>query len=120
MVNMFSGKPFEQISCLKSGDTIITDDKAKADALVTHYDNMSSSDNLSKDFTPIKEYIEGKCNLPEKLLDKGGNNDSNLNRNFSLFELNHALASKITHPLERTPYITKCLSNFRIHLNWNC
>ena len=40
----FRGKPFEQISCLKSGNTIITDDKAKADALVTHYDNMLSSD----------------------------------------------------------------------------
>ena len=94
MLNMFRGKPFEHISCLKSGDTIITDDKAKADALVTHYDNMSSSDNLSKDFAPIKEYTEGKCNLPEKLLDKGDNNDSNLNRKFNLFELNHALASK--------------------------
>ena len=73
MVNLFRSKPFEQISCLKSGNTIITDDKAKADALVTHYDNMSRSDNLSEDFTPIKEYIEGRCNLPQQLLDKGGN-----------------------------------------------
>ena len=58
----FRGKPFEQISCLKSGNTIITDDKAKADALVTHYDNMLSSDNLSEDFIPIKEHIESRCN----------------------------------------------------------
>ena len=94
MVNRFRGKPFEHITCLRSGNGVVTDDREKAEILVQHYDNMSKSDNQNGTLVQIKKHIEEDCNLPQKLLDKGGNNGSNLNRPFNLFELNNALASK--------------------------
>lgn len=94
MVNRFRGKPFDHITCLKSGNAVITDDREKANVLAQHYDSMSKTKNQNGTFVQIKKHIEEDCNLPQKLLDKGGDNDSNLNRPFSLFELNNALASK--------------------------
>ena len=94
MVNRFRGKPFGHITCLKSGNGVVTDDREKAEILLQHYDNMSRSDNQNGTFVQIKKHIEEDCNLPQKLLDKGVNNGSNLNRPFNLFEFNNALASK--------------------------
>ena len=94
MVNRFRGKPFDQITCLKINDNVITDDKEKANALAQHYDNMSKTENQPEEFIPVKKYFEENCNLPRRLLEEEGDNESNLNRCFNLFELNHALSSK--------------------------
>ena len=54
MVNRFRGKFFDSVTCLKINNTIITEDKEKADALAQHYDNMAKDSNLDPDFKIVK------------------------------------------------------------------
>ena len=90
-IHKFSGKPFVPITCLNINDQIITDDSQKAETLSQHYDNMSKSTNLDPTFQAAKTAQEDifKICLPNI-----ENERINLNSQFTLFELNHALSSK--------------------------
>ena len=92
MVNRFRGKFFDSVTCLKVSNTIVTEEKEKADALAQHYDNMAKDANLDPDFKTVKITKEKKNdeNLPNIQHD----NENNLNKNFTMFELNQALNSK--------------------------
>ena len=92
MVNRFRGKFFDSVTCLKINNTIITEDKEKADALAQHYDNMAKDSNLDPDFKIIK--ITKEKEFDENLPNIRHDNENNLNKNFTMFELNQALNSK--------------------------
>ena len=94
MVNRFRGKPFGHITCLRFENVVITNDREKANVLAQHYDNMSKTENQTSVFVPFKRIMVENCNLPHELLNKQADNDTDINRPFNLFELNHALASK--------------------------
>lgn len=92
--NKFRGRPSEPITCLKTNNIIITEDKEKANALANHYDNMSKTSNQHPSFQQTKEVEERKFEktLPDFFTDCTSNN--NLNNKFTLFELNQALDCK--------------------------
>ena len=72
----------------------------KANALVNHYQKVSSTNSLPPAFIPVKQKAEPKI---DKLLRENGNPDTDpdYNKDFSLFELNHALTQcKNTAPGE--------------------
>ena len=92
MVNRFRGKFFDSVTCLKINNTIITEDKEKADALAQHYDNMAKDSNLDPDFKIVKITKENEFN--ENLPNIRHDNENNLNKNLTMFELNQALNSK--------------------------
>ena len=91
IINKFRGKLSVPITCLNLNDQIITNDSQKAETLAQHYDNMSKSTNLDPTFQAAKTAQEEifKICLPNI-----ENERNNLNSQFTLFELNHALSSK--------------------------
>lgn len=92
--NKFRGKPTEKINCLKINGQTITNDREKADALANHYHNMSKTSNQDPAFQTIKETEERTFNQSLPDLFNDDRRSSNLNCDFTLFELNEALQSK--------------------------
>ncbi|MCG8049253.1 MAG: reverse transcriptase domain-containing protein, partial [Candidatus Thiodiazotropha endolucinida] len=94
ILNKFRGKPAENINCLKIDNQIITNDLEKANALANHYNKMSKTANQDPAFQQTKPTNER--NIQKSLPDvfKEDRSSSNLNCDFSLFELNEALMSK--------------------------
>ena len=91
MIHKFRGKPSVPITCLNLNNQIITDDSQIAGTLAQHYDNMSKSKNLDPTFQAAKTAQEEILKI---CLPNIENERSNLNSQFTLFELNHALSSK--------------------------
>ena len=92
MIRKFRGKRSEPITCLKTNDQIITNDRDKAQLLAQHYADTSKSENYDPKFQNIKKiqdniYKEAKPHMEE-------DNEHNLNRLFIQFELNRALQGK--------------------------
>ena len=92
MIRKFRGKRSEPITCLKTNDQIITNDRDKAQLLAQHYADTSKSENYDPKFQNIKKiqdniYKEAKPHMEE-------DNEHNLNRLFTQFELNRALQGK--------------------------
>ena len=83
MVNRFRGKFFDSLTCFKVNDTIVTEDKEKADALAQHYDNMAKDTNLDPTFKTVN--ISKEKEFDENLPDIQHDNENNLNKNFTMF-----------------------------------
>ena len=98
MVHKFRGKPQVPITCLSLNDQIITADSQKAETLAQHYDNMSKSTNLDPTFQAAKTAQEEKKKkkIFKICLPNIENEKNNLNSQFTVFELNHALSSKLS------------------------
>ena len=111
MVHKFRGKPPVPITCLDLNDQIITDDSQKAETLA-HYDNMSKSTNLDPTFQAAKTAQE---TFFKKCLPNIKNERNNLNSQFTLFELNHALILNTTQHQGRTQFLMKCLNSYQTH-----
>ena len=84
-----SSKP---IACLKINNSIITEDKEKADILADRYDSMSKTSNQSLAFQIIKatEEEKFKISLPDLLADSNAN--LNLNNSFHTFRTQPGIA----------------------------
>ena len=83
MVNRFRGKFFDSLTCFKVNDTIVTEDKEKADPLAQHYDNMAKDTNLDPTFITVN--ITKEKEFDENLPDIQHDNENNLNKNFTMF-----------------------------------